>query len=231
MIEVSRGILLTALERLEREATQWLPSLVAALFIVGFAWAVARIARWTIRKIFRGLAADRFLRRSGIAYAVDRTGRLRATRLAAEGAYWSILLLGLLAGLSVFHSTLTSRAVEGLVLLLPRLVIAALMLAAGTWLSQYARRAVLVWAVREGLPSPRWLAAAARAITLFVCVVAATEHLEFAPRVFLAAFVIVGGGVVLAASLAVGLAASSGLRRYFERDTDADSESIFSHRR
>jgi len=134
----------------------------------------------------------------------------------AEAAYWSILLGGVLTGLSAFDTDLTSRMTQEFVFLIPSLVMAGLILVAGMWLSQYLGRSLLVWAVNENLPSPRRLATLTRILIMFVAIVVAADRLNFARNVFLAAFIILVGGAVLATSLAVGLGTGAGLRWFFE---------------
>jgi hypothetical protein len=156
------------------------------------------------------------MRRSGVAHVIDPTGRFRATPVAAEMAYWSILAFGVLAGLSVFGTDLTSELIQRLVLTIPRLVIATLIVLAGAWLSQYLARWMLVWAFSERLPYPRRLAAAVRVMVFFIAVVVAADHLNFARTVFLTAFVILIGGLVLTISLALGIGASGRVRDYLK---------------
>jgi hypothetical protein len=104
--------------------------------------------------------------------------------------------------------------VRGFVLLLPRLILGGAILVAGAWLAHYLGRGALVWASRERIPGPRRIAAVIRLLLMFVAVVVAADQLEFARPVFLAAFIIVCGGIVLTASLAVGLSAGRYLDRY-----------------
>jgi len=216
MAETLQKVLEGALERLQLHMTTYVPPLLAAIIVVLGAYAVALGARWLVYRIFKGLTIDRFLRRSGVAYMIDQSGRLRATRLMAETVYWSILLTGLLTGLSVFGTDLTSQMISGFVFLLPKLVVAGVILLAGAWLSQHLGRTVLVWAVNESLPGPRRLASVVRFFIMFVAVVAAADHLNFARSVFLAAFLLLAGGAVLAASIAAGLGAGGALRHYIE---------------
>jgi hypothetical protein len=124
--------------------------------------------------------------------------------------------VGVLAGLSVFGTDLTTQLIQSFVFLIPRLVIAALIILGGVWLSQYLGRCMLVWSFNENLPHPRRLAAGLRVILLFVAVVIAADYLNFARSVFLMAFVILVGGGVLAASLAIGIGASTRVRTYFD---------------
>lgn len=232
MIEVLRKVLEGALERLRYQITTYLPPLLAALTLILVAWGIAVLARWIVYKIFKGLAIDKFLRQSGVAFLVDPSGRLRATRLVGETVYWAILLTGFLLGVNVFNTDLTSQMVQSFVFLLPKLVVAGLILLGGAWLGHYLGRNMLVWAVNENLPSPRRLAVVVRVLIMFVAVVVAADQLNFARSVFLAAFVIFVGGIVLAGSLAVGLG-GAGVRRFLEdrRESAPDSaeRSLWSH--
>jgi hypothetical protein len=224
MIETLKKVLAGALERLQYQVTTYLPSLLAALTLVLGAYLSALLARWLIYRIFKGLAIDKFLRQSGVAFLVDPSGRLRATRLVAETVYWCILLSGFLLGVNVFGTDLANHIVESFMSLLPRLFVAGLILLGGTWLGQYLGRSMLVWAVNENFPSPRRLAAVVRILIMFVAVVVASDQLNFARSVFLAAFIIFVGGAVLAASLLIGLG-RGGVRRFLEERSDETGES------
>ena len=232
MIETLRNIMEGALERLRLQATEYLPSLLAALTLLLVAYVIAVIARRLIYRIFKGLAIDRFLRQSGVAFVVDPSGRLRATRVVGETVYWCVLLSGVLLGLNVFGTDLSAHIIQSFMHLLPKLFVAGLILLGGTWLGQYLGRAMLVWAVNEDLPSPRRLATAVRVLILFVAVVVAADQLDFARSVFLAAFIILVGGAVLTASLAVGLG-RGGVQRFIEERKEQSSvageRSLWSH--
>jgi hypothetical protein len=225
MIETLQQVLEAVLERLRHQMTTYLPSLLAALIIFLGAYVAAVTARWLLNRIFKGIAVDRFLRRSGLAFMLDRSGRLRATRIVSETVYWLILLIGFLTGLSVFDTSLTSQMTQSFVFLLPKLVVAGLILLGGVWLSQYFGRSALVWAVNEGIPSPRKLAMAVRIVIMFVAIVVAADQLNFARNVFLAAFIILLGGAALAASLALGIGGGEATKRYFhEKKIDSGEE-------
>jgi hypothetical protein len=224
MVETMRKVLEAVLERLYKYVTIYLPSLLAALILFLAAVVTAVLARWLLYRIFKGPTIDRFLRRSGVAFMLDPSGHLRATRLVAEGVYWCLLLAGFLIGLSVFDTDITTQAIQKLVFLMPKIVVAALILLAGIALGQYLGRGMLVWAVNEDFPFPRRLATVVRIVIMFVAVVVAADQLEFARDVFLAAFIILVGGGMLTVSLAVGLGAGRGFRRYFEEKTQKSEE-------
>jgi hypothetical protein len=233
MSETLTLILKGVLDRLQFQATTYLPSLIAAGIVILGALLTAVVVRRILYRIFKGAAIDRFMRRTGMAHVIDPSGRLRATPVAAEIAYWGILTFGILAGLSVFGTDLTSQLIQTFVLLIPRLVVAALIVLVGAWLSQYLGRCMLVWAFGEDLPYPRRLAAGVRVMVLFVSIVVAADHLNFARNVFLTAFIIVVGGLVLASSLAFGIGASGRVRGYLKegarRKTSQEERPLWTH--
>lgn len=232
MLETLTNVLESALERLRFQITTYLPSLLAALTLVLVAWLLAWSARWVIEHIFKGRAIDKFLRQSGIAFLVDPSGRLRATRLVSGVVYWGLLLGGFLLGVNVFNTDITTRMVQGFVFLLPKLFIAGLILLGGAWLGQYLGRNMLVWAVNENFPTPRRLAVVVRILVMFVAVVVAADQLDFARNVFLAAFIILVGGAMLAASLAIGLGHANWRGLVEERkapEAGKEERSLWSH--
>ena len=224
MISALQRIMENALERLAATVTTYLPALLAAGTIFVGALLIASVVRWALARVIKATAIDRFLRQSGLTSMLDRSGRLRATRILAGSAYWGLLLVGLLTALSAFDTSLTSRIVDSTVRLLPKLVTAALILLAGAWLAQYLGRSMLVWVCNEGIPYARRLAAATRIVVGFVSVVVAADYLDFARSVFLAAFVLLVGGAVLTVSIAVGIAAHRALAHRFSEGFSSDEK-------
>ena len=233
MTETFRRVLGSVMERLQEQVATLVPPLLAGTVILLVAYLLAVGSRWLITRVFKGQAIDRFLRQSGLAFIIDPTGHLRAARTAAGTVYCGFLIAGVLTALSVFNTELTTQTVQGVVFLLPNLVLSGAILLAGTWLSQYLARSALLWAVNEGIPYPRRLAVLVRVLLMFVAVVVAADQLNFARSVFLAAFIMIGGGLILTVSLAVGIGASRGVGRFLagrqEQVKDDRPESLWSH--
>ena len=219
MINILQQVLERALDRLSQQFTALLPGVLAGLTILLLAYALAILVRWLLVRAFKGIALDRFLLQSGLSNLLHRSGGLRATYLVAQGAYWVILLVGLLTALNVFDTSLSSEIIEALVFLLPQVVTAALIVLGGAWLGQYLGRSILVWAVNEDMPAPRELAGAVRVVIVFVSVVGAAVQLNFASNVFFAAFVLLVGGVILTLSLALGLGSREWVQRFLKEKT------------
>ena len=215
MLALLEQIVRQTMDRISSQILIYAPGLLAALFILAVAFVLAKSIQWIIHRIFKGIAIDQFLRRTGLATSPER---LKTPQLAARVCFWLILGSGFLVALSSFNSQLTTRTIEAALFLFPKILVAAAIIVISGWFGRYFGRSILVWAVNEEMPEPRKLAAAVRVLFIFAGVVAAADHLDFARSVFLAAFILVLGGVILAVSLALGLNGRELMRRHLQAE-------------
>lgn len=221
MLSLLEQILKQAIERVSSQVLDYAPGLLAALFILIVTIIFAKSVRWILLKLIKGISLDRFLSKIGLHTNADTW---KTPQLAAQFAYVLILVMGVLSALNSFNSELTSRLTETAVLLFPKLLIAAAIIVTSAWLGRYLSRSTLIWAVNENLPAPRKLAAAVRIFFIFCGVVAAADHLDFARMVFITAFVLILGGVVLSVAIALGLNGKEILRHYMKDDKENSRE-------
>lgn len=233
MLEILEQIWTETLARLSRLVTNHLPGVLAGAVILLVAWGLAAVVRLLIVRIFKGAAMDRFLRRSGLATLLPGGTPVRTSMVLARSTFWIIMICGFLLALSAFDTQLTTRIIDSVLLLLPKLIAGGAILLAGAWVSRYLGRSTLVWAFNEGIPSARRMALAVRIVVFFVAVVVVADYLDFARNVFLAAFILLVGGAMLACGLAVGIGARKLVERYIEgKDSSAreqSEETIWKH--
>lgn len=224
MLWTLQRIIEEAVKRLSDQLITYVPPLLAAVVILAGAWIVALVVRWAFHRAFKGIELDRWLKRTGVSTVIDPTGRMCGAHVMGQIVYWTILGVGLLTALNAFNTQLTTRIVEGAVLLFPKLASAVLIVLAGIWLAQYLSRGTLVWAVNEEIPSPRRLATAVRLMVIFIAIVVASEYLDFAQNVFLAAFILLGGAAALAGGLALGLGGRDAIAQYLRDRASPQTE-------
>jgi hypothetical protein len=233
MINFLRGIYQQTVDRMSAQVSAHAPGLLAGLLLLLLAYVLARLVRWVLGRIFKGIAFDRFLRQTGLGLMLDRSGQTHASEIVANAAFWFIFLGGTLSAISALDTELTNRITDAAVLLFPKLLAAGAIVVAGVWFGRYLGRHILVWAVNEGIPSGRRIAAAVRILVVFIAIAAAADHLDFARDVFLAALILVLGGVVLAGSIALGLFSRDLLNRHFQekqgREEGQDDLSLWKH--
>jgi hypothetical protein len=108
---------------------------------------------------------------------------------------------------------------------LPNLLAALLIVVVGVIFARFLARAVLIGAVNLHLGAARLLSTAAKWLLLLLAWTLALEHLGIGRGLLSLAFLILFGGIVLAASLAVGLGSKDAVRRNLERRDAAARES------
>ncbi len=233
MFQLAERIARDTVERLSRLTTDHLPGFLAALFILLTAWGFAAAVHALLIRIFHGARIDRFLRRSGLASLLPGDGSAYAARIVAKSAYWVIMVAGSLLALSASDTQITARLIEWVLLMVPKLLVGALILLAGVWIGRFLGRSALVWAFNEGIPYPRRIGQAVRVVVIFVTVVVAADFLDFARSVFLASFVLIVGGAMLAGGLALGLGGRKAVERYLEGKEseipDKPEEAVWKH--
>ena len=184
----------------------FLPGLLVALLLIAATALVAAIVRYILVRSLRGVDFDRRAERFRLAvggWPATATPSLTIARVA----FWTILIVGLLASLTALNATVPSRLALSVFEYLPHLLAASAILVVGTVAAQFLARSTLIGAVNMQMRSARLLSLLVKWLVLLVTVAMALDHLGIGRSVLLLAFGILFGGVVLAAALAVGLGA------------------------
>jgi hypothetical protein len=163
-----------------------------------------------------GSLTDRFLRASGLEKGIERT--------AGAVSFWVGVAVVLAVGVNALEPGALRNVLSEIVEFLPRLLAAGLILLVGLGVAGVARRSVLLGAVNSGLPWARAGARGVHAVILAFFAAMALDHLGVARSILVAAFSIVGGGIVLTLALAFGLGARVAARRYIEKKLRAEED-------
>ncbi|MEW6365083.1 MAG: hypothetical protein AB1714_10640 [Acidobacteriota bacterium] len=193
--------------RIGMQAWLLLSRLLASLLVI----AIGVIVAWLIRSVVsRALALARFDRlcdRMGIRSMLARGGLAVAPSRLMGGLFAGIVIVVAIAlSVSTLDETLAHSLLERLLRFLPNLFIAVVLFIVGALLAKFLQRGVLIALVNAQFPGAR-LVSGAVGIGIMVFVLAlALEQVGLAARVVVAAFSILFGGVVIALSIAFGLA-------------------------
>jgi hypothetical protein len=181
------------------------PPLMVAVVILAVAYLLAKVVRWAILRVVKGISLGRFPRESGLPSILDWSGPMRGVSMVAGTAFWVILGVGLLAAVDVFDTKPTSQAVESTEFLFPKLLTAGVILVVGFWLARYLSGGILVWTFDENILSARRLAA----LVIFV------------------------GALALAPGLGVGFGVQETVRKFVlqqrERQSGESEKSLWNH--
>ncbi|HEV3057680.1 MAG TPA: hypothetical protein VGY48_05505 [Vicinamibacterales bacterium] len=212
-------------DRILRQATiqvvdqiaNFLPGALVALLLLLTAFVIALLARTLLLRALRGLDFDRRAEQWGLAASMAWPSSTSLSQTVARVVYWTILILGLLIGLTALNASIPSRLALSVFEYLPHLLAALMILIVGAVVARFMARSALIGAVNMQIQSARLLSLAVKWLVLLVAGAMALDHLGIGRSVLLLAFSILFGGIVFAASLAVGLGARDVVGRTLER--------------
>ena len=216
MAEQFNRALTLAGTRIVDSVASFLPGALVFLGILLGAFVVALVIRSALRRGLKGLDFDRRVEGLGFSPA-EWTPSGSASVLVASVAYWTVLVLGLLLGLTPPDAALPTQFAVSVLQYLPHLVAALAILVIGGIVARFLARAMLIGAVNMGVQSARLLSVGVKWLVLIVAAAMALDHIGIGRTVLLLAFGITFGGVVFAVALAVGLGARDVVGRAFER--------------
>src|SRR5262245_49498119 len=167
MVEEIRRALSLAGTRIVDGVANFLPGLLVLLLLLIAALIVAVIVRYAVFRTLHGLNFDRRAELLGVPLA-EWTPTRSASKLVASIAYWTILLTGLLLGLTALDATLPSQFATAVLRYLPHLVAALAILVLGAVIARFLARAVLIEAVNMGIQYARLMSLAVKWTVLIV---------------------------------------------------------------
>jgi hypothetical protein len=216
--DVLADVIGQTLAAFKQELAAFGPRLAAMLVILVAGLLVAAGLRFALHWLLRWLGFDRFSERVGFAQMLRKAGFAgHPSGALAAGASFLVLAFFVLLALGTLDVRLARGLVAQSFTYLPQVLVAGALLAVGGLLAGFARRSVLIAAVNAGLPSARLLSASVQGALLIFFIAMAVEHLGVGRQIILVSFTILFGGVVLALSLAFGLAGRDLARELLER--------------
>jgi small-conductance mechanosensitive channel len=187
--------------------------LVAVILSLPLAWIVSRL----LRRSLRSIRFDDRLHNWGITALAEWSPSRSPTLLLDRIAYWTILFLGLLVGLTALNAQLTSHLATRAIEYLPNLLAAVLVLAVGNLVARFLARGALISAVNMQMGSARFISLGVKWLILVCAAAMALDQLGIGGAIVRLAFAILFGGIVLAVALAVGLGSKDVVARAWER--------------
>jgi hypothetical protein len=206
--------------RIVESVGNFLPGVLVFFALVLGTLVVAVVLRYALQRALNGLDFDRRAEFLGMSLA-EWTPSRSASTFVASVAYWTVLTLGLLLGLTALDAALPSQFALSVLEYVPHLVAALAILVVGGIVARFLARAVLIGAVNMGVQYARLGSLTVKWLVLIVAAAMALDHVGIGRTVLLLAFGILFGGVVLALALAVGLGARDVFSRALDRQLRA----------
>ena len=220
MLEPVRGLLL--------QIGAFLPRLALAAGLLLLGWLLAKAFRFSVVKALRALNFHVLTERAGIDGFLKQGGTESDT---TELFGWIAYALVILASLIVASNSLGLGQVTDLlgkvVLFLPRVLVALLVVIFGSYFARFVGGAVRSYCMRTDISDADLLGRLVQYGMMTFVVLLAIDHLDIGGGLIQQTFLILLGGVVFAAALALGLGARDRaallIERWFPRDEGSKS--------
>jgi hypothetical protein len=199
-------VLLEPLRAFLHQVGAFLPRIGIALLVLLAGLLLAKAARFAIEKGLRAVNLHIVTRRSGLDSFLQ-AGGTDADTVTVFGilVYWSVILAALVVAFNSLGLAYVTDLLGRVMLFVPKVAVALLILAFGTYFARFVGSAVAGYCQRVGLPDGPALGRIARyAIVTFVVVIA-VDQLDLGGTILRTTFLIVLAGVVFALALAFGL--------------------------
>ena len=170
----------------------YLPNLVAELVLLGLGVVLGWIAKRMVFQLCLIFRLDRLFRRTRWGEALTKADvRYAFYESLGRGAFWIIFLVFLDAAFNALQLSALSQLIERGVLVVPRLLVALLIVGVGWMIAGWAGVAVQRALTKEDVPRATLIARFAKSIILlFVSAMALTE-LDIAREIVIIGFTVV----------------------------------------
>jgi len=197
----------------------FIPNLVIAVVIFIVGWLVGVGFGRVVKQIVDSLRVDQALRSTGLERILSRAGfQLSSGKFLGFLVEWFFIIVFLVASLDVLHLTTVNLFISDVVLgYLPQVIVAVMILLVAAVVAEAAERVVVGSAKAASIHSAGFLGKVARYAIWIFALLAALSQLNVATAFVQTLFT----GIVIAVSLAVGLAFGLGGQaaagRYIDR--------------
>ena len=183
---------------------EFIPNLVVAVVIFVVGWLIGVGLGRVVAQVVNSLRIDNALRAAGVERVLSRAGfELSSGKFLGFLVEWFFIIVFLVAALDVLHLSAVNLFIRDVVLgYLPQVIVAVLILLVAAVVAQAAERVVTGSAKAASLHAAAFLGKVARYAIWVFAILAALGQLEVATAFVQTLFT----GVVIAVSLAVGLA-------------------------
>jgi hypothetical protein len=206
----------------------FLPTLVGALVLLVFGWMLSHYMGRMISVVLTKLGFEKASLRSGVHTFLKQSGtRHTASQLIGELSKWFVRLIFVQACASVLAMPQVTQVINNIILFIPKVVVAMVILVAGSLISQFLANTVRGSTTKIGGSNPLFLAKLTHYSIMGFAVIGAISQLEIAPAIVNILFTAFVSSIALAVGLAYGLGGqdvASEIWKNWYRNTKKDEQ-------
>ncbi len=216
--------LIGSFKRVLINLAHFLPAVLALVVAIAVFALLGAGAAWLVRRLLNRVRFDERAGHFNAAGVTDWSPAHSPTLLVGRIVYWSMVLLGVVVGVSAYDSaTYSSHLAPFFLPYLGHVIGAFLIALVGTLVARYLSRSVLISAANARLQYARMLSVGVKSLVFVFTGAMVLDHLQIGRAIVELGFGILFGGIVLTLALAIGLGSKEIVARSIERNTDRPS--------
>lgn len=187
---------------------EYLPKIVGALFVLLLGWIIAKLLRAILVRSIR-VSLDGILERSGFTETLENASlSAQPSEIIGSVAYWLVMITFVMGSADILGLTAVTNAITRIFGYIPSVISAALILAAGVFLSRFIGNVVSSAASAANLSYAKGLGAVAQTSIVVMVVVVTLEQLGVDTQILITVITV----TVAAITAGMGLAFALGSR-------------------
>lgn len=195
--------------------TNYLPQLLGALIILIVGYIVAKVLEKVVARLLERFRVNESIGRTGVQPVLERSGlNTTPAKLIAKAVFWFVFIIVLTMFAGALGIPGISDFITELIGYIPNIVAAIVILFLAIAFGKFLAGVV------RGVTNNENLAKATQILIIVYAVFAALVQLKIAQQLTGPTFLIVLGGVALAAGLAFGLGGRAAAEKFVNRVTD-----------
>lgn len=193
----------------------FLPNILAALFILFVGWIIARVFKAGVGRVLRTIKFPWLAERAGIDGFLKTGGvKQTSTDLLAVLVYWLVMLIVLVTAVNALRLDMASQLLNQIMLYIPNIIVAVIVLVVGLYAANFVGGLVRTAAANAGIAEAEIVAVLARYALIIFTFAIALNQLRIGEAIVANGFLILFGAACLAGALAVGLGSRELVNRY-----------------
>jgi hypothetical protein len=196
----------------------WLPRLLIAILVIVIGWMVAKGVRFAVVKGLRAVNFNVLTERAGMdGFLRDGGIQSDVTEILGLLFYWLVILASLVMAFNLLGLEYITELLGRVVWFLPKVMVALLILAFGTYFARFIGNAVTAYGRNIRLQDAEVLGRIAQYAIIAFVVLISLDQVNVGGDIVRQTFLIVLSGIVFALALAFGLGGKEWAAEMLER--------------
>ncbi|HEX9684894.1 MAG TPA: hypothetical protein VGA25_03470 [Burkholderiales bacterium] len=196
----------------------FLPRLALALVVLVAGWLLAKGAKFTVVRGLRAINFNVLTERAGMDEFLRQGGmRSDTTDIFGQLVYWLVIFAVLVIAFNSLGLTYITDLLGQVVLFVPKVIVALVILAFGTYFAAFIGGTVITYCRNVGIQDAELLGRLAQYAIIVFVVLIALDQVSVGGAIIRQSFLIILGGIVLALALAFGIGGRDWAAELLER--------------